>query len=277
MADDTTSSDGGAILVVAAESLAGDSAAAVGREARPGPGRPAPRVHLVSPALAGSALRHQMGDIDDAIAPARRRLEESLDALRAQGLEASGEVGDSDPVQAISDELQKLDVDRIVLVSHAHEDEARYAEKELFERVEREFDPPATELRVAEGGKRVEASRRGRSGDERSDEGHRFSANLPPIRLQDGLGIAVAAIGTIILILLAGSCDTKAAGEGFEIDACGVRYLLAGGFFLINIAHVVGLLLMESVGYRGPFERFFARMSFIGTPLAVVGSLLLHP
>jgi hypothetical protein len=31
-------------------------------------------------------------------------------------------------------------------------------------------------------------------------------------------------------------------------------------------------LLMESVGYRGPFERFFARLSLIGTPLAILVS-----
>ena len=168
-------------------------------------------------------------------------------------------------------------MNRIVLVSHADPDDAAYAEKELLDRVKREFEPPATELRVAGNGEAVADRRRVPGGEERSEEGHRFSANLPPIRLQDGLGIAVSIVGTIVLVLLAGTCDTKAAGEGFVIDACGGRYLLAGAFFLINIAHVVGLLLMESVGYRGPFERFFARISLIGTPLAVVASLLLHP
>jgi hypothetical protein len=32
---------------------------------------------------------------------------------------------------------------------------------------------------------------------------------------------------------------------------------------------------MESVGYRGPFERFFARLSLIGTPLAIAAATLL--
>jgi hypothetical protein len=264
-----------AVLVLTTESLGGDSAAAVAREVRR-EAASAPRVHLVSPTLAESALKHTMGDIDDAVGPARERLRESLAALREEGIEASGEVGDSDPVQAISDELQKIEVERIVLVDHADPDEAAHAERELLERVKREFDPPATELRVERSGD-VADRREAPAGERRSEEGHRFSANLPPLRRQDGIGIAVAVLGTIVLVLLAGTCDTKAAGEGFEIDACGGRYLLAGSFFLINIAHVVGLLLMESVGYRGPFERFFARMSLIGTPLAVVGSLLLHP
>jgi hypothetical protein len=39
---------------------------------------------------------------------------------------------------------------------------------------------------------------------------------------------------------------------------------------------VVGLLLFESVGYRGMFERFFARLSLFGTPAAIVVSLLAH-
>jgi hypothetical protein len=45
---------------------------------------------------------------------------------------------------------------------------------------------------------------------------------------------------------------------------------------LVNIAHVVGLLLFESVGYRGLWERFFARLSLIGTPAAIIVSLLAH-
>jgi ABC-type proline/glycine betaine transport system permease subunit len=39
--------------------------------------------------------------------------------------------------------------------------------------------------------------------------------------------------------------------------------------------HVVGLLLFQSVGYHGMWSRFFARLSLIGTPVAVAVSLLL--
>ena len=42
------------------------------------------------------------------------------------------------------------------------------------------------------------------------------------------------------------------------------------------LAHVVGLMLFESVGYRGMIERFFARLSLYGTPAAIVAVLLLH-
>jgi hypothetical protein len=36
------------------------------------------------------------------------------------------------------------------------------------------------------------------------------------------------------------------------------------------MAHVVGLLLMESVRYRGGFAKFFRTLSLVGTPLAIV-------
>jgi hypothetical protein len=41
---------------------------------------------------------------------------------------------------------------------------------------------------------------------------------------------------------------------------------------LVNLAHVVGLFLFQSVRYQGIFSRFFARISLIGTPIAVVVS-----
>jgi hypothetical protein len=46
---------------------------------------------------------------------------------------------------------------------------------------------------------------------------------------------------------------------------------------LINLAHVVGLVLFQSVRYDGIFSRFFARLSLFGTPIAIavaVGLLL---
>jgi hypothetical protein len=47
------------------------------------------------------------------------------------------------------------------------------------------------------------------------------------------------------------------------------------GIALVNLAHVVGLTLMESVRYRGGFAKFFRYLSLIGTPLAVVVTFVL--
>jgi hypothetical protein len=273
------SPNGGTVLVVTNEALAGETARAVVDEVnRHAQGRPAVRV--VSPALATSALKHQANDIDEAMGPARDRLEASLDALRDAGLEATGDVGDSDPLRAIQDEMLKTEIERIVLVDHAGDEDSAYAEKKLLERVEREVEPPATEVRVAAGsGDRVGDVRSGRAGVRRGNEGRRISANLPPFRSLDMAGLIVAVLGTLVLIVLAGDCSDQQHEEGDGLatisGGCAARYLIAGGFFLINIAHAVGLLLMQSVSYRGPFERFIARMSLIGTPIAILVSLLI--
>ena len=60
---------------------------------------------VVCPAL-NSPLRHWASDEDGARAEAERRLGESLAALASAGVEARGEVGDADPVQAMDDALR---------------------------------------------------------------------------------------------------------------------------------------------------------------------------
>lgn len=271
-------SDSPTVLVVATEPLAGEALEQVVREVRRADGGAAARV--VSPLLATSRLKHQVNDVDEAMEPARERLDASLRALREAGLSASGEVGDADPLLAIKDELLQRDVERIVLVTHERGEDSAYAEKELLERVGREVEPPATELRIVGHGREehVVGTHHAAAGATRGEEGHRISWNLPPLRSLDAAGLFVAAFGTIALFLLAGSCSNEGheAGEaGTTVSGeCAARYLLAGGFFLINLAHIVGLLLMSSVAYRGPFERFIARISLIGTPLAIVASVL---
>lgn len=271
--------DRSTVLVVATEELAGEAVERVATEIRRAAANGEVAAHVVSPALASSALKHQANDIDEAIEPARQRLEGSVRALGDAGLPASGEVGDSDPLQAIKDELLKYPVDRIILVTHDSDEDSAYAEKRLLERVEREVDPPATELRIAghREDEEVVGSREGRAGAIRGEEGRRISWNLPPLRRMDVAGLLVAVLGTVVLVVLAGNCSNE-AHEGGEAAStiggdCAARYLLAGGFFLINIAHAVGLLLMSSVNYRGPFQRFIASISLVGTPLAIIVSI----
>ena len=265
------------VLLVANEELAGEAADVVVREIHRIAGGQAD-VHVVAPALASSAFRHQANDIDDALGPARERLEVSLRALREAGLPASGEVGDADPLRAVQDELLKHHIDRIFLITHDRDEEAAYAERELLERVESEVDPPATELRVSghHADEQVVGRRTAHAGAIRGEEGRRISWNLPPLRSLDTAGLVVAVVGTIVLFVLAGNCPDQHGGADASITgACAVRFLLAGGFFLVNLAHAVALLLMSSVNYKGPFERYVARASLIGTPLAILVSLLI--
>jgi nucleotide-binding universal stress UspA family protein len=74
-------------------------------------------VLVVSPAL-NSPIRHWASDEDPAREEARRRLEASLERLRANGIEASGEVGDADPLQAIEDAVRTFGPDEIIISTH---------------------------------------------------------------------------------------------------------------------------------------------------------------
>jgi hypothetical protein len=99
----------------------------------------------------------------------------------------------------------------------------------------------------------------------------RASQNLPPLSRMDMVGIAVAALGTAALIMIA---LVSASGEhGHYGPVTIARVLIATGGLLINMAHVVGILFFESVDYHGTFQRFFARLSMFGTLGAIVVSL----
>jgi uncharacterized membrane protein len=74
-------------------------------------------VLVVCPAL-NSPLRHWASDDDDARSRAQERLDESLARLREIGVEAEGEVGDSDPLQAIEDALRTFGADEIIISTH---------------------------------------------------------------------------------------------------------------------------------------------------------------
>ena len=113
------------------------------------------------------------------------------------------------------------------------------------------------------------------------DAGGTSQRNLPKLTTRDWVGIAVAIVGTIALFLIAGDCDDKAikheeGGDSFRpFDAgCGVAFVIAIGAFLINLAHVTGILLFEAIGYRGGVEKLFARLSIVGTPLALIAAAL---
>jgi hypothetical protein len=231
------------------------------------------KVFVVAPAMADSGLKYVLGDVDDAIAPAQERLEQTLDELREAGIDATGEVGDSDPMLAISDEIQKFHPDQVVVVAHRDE-EGAFAERGLLEQVQRDIDLPVVELVVD----RAPAPHVLDVEETEPVAGRRKgwwpSSNLPPLSPGQLAGIFVAVLGTLVLGVLAAECLGDAGGGPLD-GVCAARVLIALGMALINLAHVVGLVLFQSVGYQGLWSRFFARVSLIGTPVAIAASLLL--
>jgi hypothetical protein len=203
-----------------------------------------------------------------------------LNVLREAGVEANGEVGDSDPVQAISDEIVKFEPDEILVIAHRDADGA-FAERELLEQAQRNFEMPVLELVVSATPRPRVLDVKESDPAEEAKKGWRPSYNLPPLSRRDLAGIVVAVVGTIVLGILAAKCvansqsptgDHEEGRLGVAAAAC---VLIALAMALINLAHVIGLFLFQSVNYKGIWTHFFARLSLYGTPLAVIVALTL--
>jgi hypothetical protein len=74
-------------------------------------------VLVVAPALV-TPLQRLTSDEDPGRAEAQERLDASLAKLHALGVEASGEIGDVQPLQAIEDALRTFGPDEIIISTH---------------------------------------------------------------------------------------------------------------------------------------------------------------
>jgi hypothetical protein len=229
-------------------------------------------VKVVVPALADSAFEQAAGAVDEGLERAQHMLEDSLSEARKAGQEVEGQVGDADPILAIDDALATFSADEIVVVTHP-EDDARWMEDDLFEKASREFEQPIVHFVVEDGS--VRAEERSEAGHEEVEQTQVDGApydNLPKFSARDVAGMIFAVVGTGILIVIA-AANPDETGSGFDFDA--IHTIIAGVFALINIAHIVGIVLFESVGYRGVVQKFFAGLSLYGTAAAIVVSLAL--
>jgi membrane protein implicated in regulation of membrane protease activity len=104
------------------------------------------QVLVVTPAL-NSPLRHWASDEDRARAAAAERLEASLRRLREAGVDAAGEVGDGDPLQAMEDALRTFGADEIVISTHP-EGRSHWLERGVVEKARERFPVPITHVVV---------------------------------------------------------------------------------------------------------------------------------
>jgi hypothetical protein len=234
-------------------------------------------VFVIAPALASSGLQHELASFDEPIKEANERLETVLAELKGVGIEAVGEVGDGDPVVAIGDGLREFEADEIIVIAH-EESERTYAEKNLWKNIEHEFHPPVIELivgRSEEDGTAPAVVDVNRDGGREVTEQEEIEAtrNVPPFTRRDLIGILVGFLGTIALGLI--SVAVGVADDGELSGGAAVVLLLAIGAFLLNAAHIVGLLFFESVRYTGIWEKFMARSAMIYTISALLVSLFI--
>jgi GABA permease len=104
------------------------------------------RVLVVVPAL-NTPLKHWTSDEDDARDAAQRRLEASLAAMRANGIDARGEVGDSDPLQAIEDAVRTFAPDELIISTHPP-DRSHWLERNVVGGARERFALPVTHVVV---------------------------------------------------------------------------------------------------------------------------------
>ena len=127
------------VLVVAGETLGGEE---LHRAITAGGANV--ELDVLAPILASRA--HQWaGDIDRERQEARGRLEASLAWAAQQGLTARGEVGDSDPMVAIEDELRDFGADEVVITRHSGERRSWLANR-MLGYLQRELDVPVREI-----------------------------------------------------------------------------------------------------------------------------------
>jgi len=104
------------------------------------------QVLVVTPAL-NSHLRHWASDEDNARVEAQKRLDASLERLRAGGIDAKGEVGDAEPLQAMEDALRLFGADEIIISTHP-EGRSHWLEKGIVESARERFAVPITHVVV---------------------------------------------------------------------------------------------------------------------------------
>jgi hypothetical protein len=131
------------VLVIANETVAGRALHEAVTRATEGY-----RAHVlvVCPAL-NSPLRHWASDEDRARAAAQERLDASLAELRRVGIDARGEVGDGDPLQAMADALRTFGADEVVISTHP-EGRSHWLERGVVSSARERFAVPITHVVV---------------------------------------------------------------------------------------------------------------------------------
>ena len=129
------------ILVVANETLADERLAGEIQRAAAGYRK---QVHVVCPTLTSPASRWTSA-VDGARAQAQQRLDETLSQLHAVGIQAHGEIGDEDPLQAIEDALRTFGADEIIISTHP-EGRASRLERDVVTRARERVALPITHI-----------------------------------------------------------------------------------------------------------------------------------
>jgi hypothetical protein len=142
------------ILVIANETVGGDTLCdLLVEKARDGRAN----VLIVAPA-SPTPLQHLTSHEEPGREDAKQRLDASLARLREHRVSARGEVGDSDPLQAIEDALRTFGADEIIISTHP-EGRSHWLEQGVVAEARKRFAVPITHVVVDVGAAREEVRR----------------------------------------------------------------------------------------------------------------------
>jgi GABA permease len=122
----------------------------------PGFARHRPIEALVLAPAHDTATHQWYVDEDAARADATRRLRTCVNCLSRDGIRASGELGDPDPLQAIADALHEFPADEILLVS-APQRPSGWLRQNVIDRARATFPQPITHIAMPAVSERSEA------------------------------------------------------------------------------------------------------------------------
>ncbi len=131
------------ILALVSEPISGDALKqAVGDEVAEDA-----EVLVVAPALNESKIRFWASDPDGAIGRAEEVVEETVERMDEEGVDAAGDTGESDPLLALHDALQTFPADEIVLFTHPG-GKHNWLEEGVVEEAKERFETPVRHLLV---------------------------------------------------------------------------------------------------------------------------------
>jgi hypothetical protein len=105
-------------------------------------------VLVISPATNRSKVAFWVSDPDEAIEEAETAQVDTVERLEEEGIDAAGQVGESEPALAIDDALATFPADRIVIFSHP-EGERDYREDEGLAEGEARWGIPVTHALIS--------------------------------------------------------------------------------------------------------------------------------
>ena len=209
--------------------------------------------------MTSSAIKHATGEIDDDIEAARRRLTESLAALRSVGIEALGEVGDSDPSMALEDALRRFPADEVEIAARAGAAD-RWLESDLLEKTPEDVRRPVTRIVVEDtdhGQVHVERPRGQRDRRAAGEFGQEdvTAYGLPRMPPRYWAAIAVGTLGVVVLFILALLCQNDSSGRSDLPFGCAVRFGLLIAAFMVTVGTASACCCLGAPGTRAAGAR----------------------